>query len=126
MTFTALSQSLAFLLIIVAAVAAAAVFAIRPRPQRQAIASLTIWQRVLGDARKRSFWDRVRWIVSLVLTAVIALAIAIAVTRPVPRTAASSSGRALIVLDSSWSMRARTLSGVSQPQRGWGDMRRNY
>jgi hypothetical protein len=117
MTFTALSQSLALLLIIVAAAAAAAVFAIRPRPQRQAIASLTIWQRVLGDARERSFWDRVRWIVSLVLTAVIAAAIAIAVTRPVPRTAVSSSGRALIVLDSSWSMRARTPSGVTRWDR---------
>lgn len=102
---------------VAAAATAVAVFAIRPRPAHHVISSLTIWNRVLDEAREQSFWDRVRWAVSLALTALIAVAIAAALAKPAPRTDARSAGRALLVLDSSWSMRARTPSGATRWER---------
>jgi hypothetical protein len=53
----------------------------------------------------------VRRAVSLAATVCLALALALAVTRPGPRAPAGSRGRLLIVLDASWSMRARTPEG---------------
>jgi hypothetical protein len=53
----------------------------------------------------------------LAATVLVAVALAMAVTRPEPRLAAGSRGRLLIVLDSSWSMRARTPEGDTRWQR---------
>ena len=105
------------------AAAAVAVFVIRPRARSQALPSLIIWNRVLGEARKKSFWERVRWAVSLAFTAMIAAAMAAALAKPAPRTDSQSSGRALLVLDSSWSMRARTSSGATRWERAIEDAR---
>jgi Aerotolerance regulator N-terminal len=119
----ALSSWLAGLLIAAGAAAAVAVFVIRPRARRQALPSLVIWNRVLGEARQKSFWERVRWAVSLALTALIAAAMGVALARPAPRAGARASGRMLLVLDSSWSMRARTPSGDTRWQRAIEDAR---
>jgi hypothetical protein len=114
MRFLAFSPWLAWLLVTAAAGAAAILFAIRPRPPRLVVSSLIVWRRVLDDAIERSWWDRVRWFVSLGLTVSIAVAIAAAFARPARGSRASASGRVLIVLDSSWSMRARTASGTTR------------
>lgn len=116
MTFLFLSPGLAWVLIAAAAAAAAGLFLIRPRPPRRVVPSLLIWQRVLDDAAERSWWDRVRWVVSLVLTLLIAVAIAAAFARPAPRFGRGAPGRVLIVLDSSWTMHARMPSGGTR----WG------
>ena len=113
MTFLLLSPWLAWLLVSVAAAAAATLFAIRPRPPRRTVSSLLVWGRVLDEARERSWWDRVRWLMSLVLTVLIAAVIAAAFARPAPDSA-GASGRTLILLDSSWSMRAKTASGATR------------
>jgi hypothetical protein len=107
MTFQILPPWLAWGLIAAAAAAAAALFAIRPRPPRRVISSLLVWHRVLGDRPARSWWDRLRWLASLVLTVLIAALLAAAVAQPVPGSARAAD-RVLIVLDSSWTMRART------------------
>lgn len=117
MTFLLLSPWLAWLVIGAAALGAAALFVIRPRPPRRVVSSLIVWQRVLDEARERSWWDRLRWLVSLVLSVVIAVAIAAAFARPAPAAGAATSGRLLVVFDSSWSMRARTPSGAAR----WDD-----
>ena len=77
-----------------------------------------MWQRVLGDAHERTLWERIRWIVSAVLT------------RPHRRgdrgrnreagaaaSGARSAARLLLVLDSSWSMRARLPTGGTRWER---------
>src|SRR5262249_49351998 len=63
-----------------------------------------------------SWWEKVRRAVSLVVTVLVALALAVAVTRPGPKVAATSRGRLLIVLDSSWSMLARASDGATRWQ----------
>ncbi len=110
MTF-ALPTWAVWLLVSLAGAAALAAFVVRPRPRRQVLPSLTVWNRVLGDTHQRTLWERVRWIVSAVLTILIAAAIAVAITRPAPRPLERSGARTLLVLDSSWSMQARLPSG---------------
>jgi len=103
----ALSTWVASLLIALAGAAALAAFVVRPRPRQQVLASLLMWQGVLGGAHERTLWERIRWIVSAVLTVLIAAATAAAIARPAPRIEDRAAARLLLVLDSSWSMRAR-------------------
>ena len=106
MSFGAMAAWQAFLLMAVAVAAAVYLFRLRVRPPKIAVPSLLLWRKVLDQKRDLSWWERVRRAVSLVATALVALALALAVTRPGPRVTAASRGRLLIVLDSSWSMRA--------------------
>ena len=104
----------AWLLLAAAAGAAAWLFLLKVRPPRVIVASLLLWRRVLDQKREQTWWERVRKAISLAATIVIAALLAVAVTRPGPRTAAASRGRLLLVLDSSWSMLARTSSGETR------------
>ena len=114
MSFGAMAAWQAWLLLAVAAGAAAWLFLLKVRPPRVIVASLLLWRRVLDQQREQTWWERVRKAISLAATIVIAALLAIAVTRPGPRTAAASRGRLLLVLDSSWSMLARTSSGETR------------
>lgn len=107
----------ALALIAVAAGAAAALFLMKLRPPRVQVPTLLLWRRVLDHAREMTWWERVRKAVSLAATILIALALALAVTRPGPSRGPASQGRTLIVLDSSWSMAGRTSSGETRWQR---------
>lgn len=108
----------AIALVAVAGVAAWLLFRIKVRPPRVQVPTLLLWRRVLDQIREMTWWERVRRAVSLAVTILIAVALALAVTRPGPRTGPSSQGRTLIVLDSSWSMAARTSSGETRWERG--------
>ena len=113
MTF-ALSPWLAWLLVTAASAIAVAVFLIRPRPRSEVVASVAVWQRVVDKVREQSLWARIRWVCSLVLTALIAAAIAAALARPTRQSRPGARERALLVLDSSWSMRARAAPGPTR------------
>ena len=118
----------AWLLLAAAAALAAALFLVKLRPPRLLIPSLLLWRRVLDEAREQTLWERIRRAVSLAITVLIALALALAATRP-GRTAAGAapaSGRLLVVLDASWSMQARTRGGETRWQRAVGEARRLF
>jgi hypothetical protein len=117
MTFGAMGTWQAWLLIGAAAALAWWLFRLKVRPPRLGVPSLLLWRHVVDRPAERTWWDRIRRAVSLVATVLVALALAMAVTRPEPRLAAGSKGRLLIVLDSSWSMRARTPEGDTRWQR---------
>ena len=109
-----------WLLAIAAAAAAGGLFLVKVRPPRVVVPSLLFWTKVLDESRERTLWERIRRAVSFVVTVVVALALAFALARPsrTPQAAAAAgaprSGRVLIVLDSSWSMLARTRSGETR------------
>ena len=129
MTFGALAAWQAWLLVLAAGAAAAALFLVKVRPPRVVVPSLLLWARVLSESREKTFWERIRRAVSLVITVAVALALAFAFVRPsrTPRAAAGASSRAprtLIVLDSSWSMLARTRSGETRWERAIAEARR--
>jgi hypothetical protein len=117
MSFGAMSAWQALLLFAAAAGLAAWLFTLKVRPPRVAVPSLLLWRRVLDERRELTLWERIRRAVSLVVTVIIATLLALAVTRPGPRVTASTRGRLLIVLDSSWSMLARTGSGETRWDR---------
>jgi len=75
------------------------------------VPSLLIWQHVLDRPRDETWWERIRRAVSLVATVLIALLLAVAFVRPDAGGATAGGSRLLIVLDTSWSMRARTADG---------------
>jgi hypothetical protein len=126
MTFGAMTAAQAWLLLGATGALAAWLFLRKLRPPRMLVSSLLLWQRVLDEPREVTLWERIRRAVSLVLTVIIALMLALAVARPAPRSAApaTSRGRVLIVIDSSWSMLARTRSAESRWQRALGEARR--
>src|SRR5689334_16323908 len=116
MTFAALSTLPAWLILIGACALAAALFFIKLRPPRILIPSLSLWQRVLDRRSEVTLWERIRRMVSLAVTIAIALVLVLAVLRPsrIGGAGAAVRGRTLIVLDSSWSMRARTQGRESR------------
>jgi hypothetical protein len=126
MMFGALPAGQAWLLLAAAGGLAAWLFLRKLRPPRILVSSLLVWQRVLDEPRELTLWERIRRAVSLVLTVAIALALGLAIARPSPKSAApaSSQGRVLIVIDSSWSMLARTRSHETRWQRAVGQARR--
>ena len=127
MTFGALAAWQAWLFLAAIAAAAAWLFLVKLRPPSILVPSLLFWRRVLDESRERTLWERIRRAVSLVATVLIALALALAATRPsraVGKAAAGSRGRLLIVLDSSWSMLARTGSGETRWARALAEARR--
>jgi hypothetical protein len=126
MTFGAMAAWQAWALLGGAAALAAALFLIKLRPPRVLVPSLLLWRRVLDESRELTLWERIRRAVSLILTIVIALALALAVTRPRPAEGAAdiAARRLLIILDSSWSMQARTDRGGTRWDRAAAEARR--
>jgi hypothetical protein len=116
----------AWLLLAVVGAAAVWVFLLKVRPPRVSIPSLLLWRRVLDDNRELTIWERIRRAVSLAATVLIAIALGLAILRPSqPAEATSGSGgRLLIVLDSSWSMLARTSGGETRWDRAVAQARR--
>ena len=117
MSFGAMAGWQALLLIAAAGAVAAWLFLLKIRPPRVNVPSLLFWRRVLDQKRDETWWERFRRAVSLAATILIAVALAMAVTRPGPRAAGSTRGRLLLVLDSSWSMLAETTSGGTRWDR---------
>src|SRR5262245_52393819 len=117
MSFGAMAVWQALLLVGAGAVAAWLLFRVKVRPPKVQVPTLLLWRKVFDHAREMTWWERVRRAVSLAATVIIAVVLALAVTRPGPRTGPSSQGRTLIVLDSSWSMAARTPNGETRWKR---------
>jgi hypothetical protein len=118
MSFGAMAWWQALLLLGAAAAVAVWLFRLKVRPPRVGVPTLFLWRRVLDEKREMTWWERVRRAVSLAATVLIAVSLALAVTRPGPRRSADASrGRRLIVLDSSWSMLARTEAGGTRWDR---------
>lgn len=80
---------------------------VRPEPQPVVVPSNLIWRRVLDERRRREdFW---RWLISLAIALLAALAVVMAMARPVPEGGVRA-GRVAVVMDNSPSMGA-TLPG---------------
>ena len=124
MTFGAMPVWQGLVLIAAAAAAAYFIFRMKVRPPRVQVPTLLLWRRVFDQAREMTWWERVRRAVSLAATIFIAVALALAVTRPGPASGPASRGRTLIVIDSSWSMAAKTSTGETRWQRAVRQARR--
>jgi hypothetical protein len=124
MSFGAMAAWQAWLILVGAGALALWLFRLKVRPPRVHVPSLLLWRRVFDQARELSWWERIRRAVSLVATVLLAVALALAVTRPGPGRVGTSRGRVVIVLDSSWSMLAETSSGERRWDRAVAEARR--
>lgn len=123
MTFAALAPWQAVAFIAAALALAWWLFRLKVRPRRMQVPSLIIWRHVFELRRDESWWERFRRAVSLAATLVVALLLALAFVRPGFGTAAAAASRRLIVLDTSWSMRAETSDGGTRWTRAVSEAR---
>lgn len=107
----------ALLLMLGAGLAAWVLFRMKVRPPKVQVPTLLLWRRVFDQVRELTWWERVRRAVSMAATIIIAVILAMAVTRPGPSAGTTTQGRTLIVLDSSWSMAAKTGNGETRWRR---------
>lgn len=89
-----------------------ALYLLRPPLRRYLVPSSLIWERVLRQAHAGR--DRLRWWLSLLLAALIALAIIVAIVRPQLVPTGAGSERLVLVLDNSPTMATRTTDGASR------------
>jgi len=99
MRFLALAPGLAAALLAAVAAVVVLLYLLKPSPRRLTVASTLIWRRVLRE-RKRTP-DRLRWWISLLLAALIALSLALALTRPEVAAIGGKMQQAVLVLDDS-------------------------
>ena len=89
-----------------------ALYLLKPPPRRMLVPSSLIWDRVLRESHRSS--DRLRWWLSLLLAAVIAMSIILAVTSPQLTGAREAADRLVIVLDNSPTLATRTTDGATR------------
>jgi len=92
-------------------------FFMKIRAPRVHVPSLMLWTKVLDATREMTLWERIRKAVSWLVIVATGLMLMLALTRPAPGVAATSGGRRLIVIDSSWSMGTETSSGGTRWDR---------
>lgn len=126
MTFATLASWQGWLVLAGAGALAAALFLIKLRPPRILIPSLSLWQRVLDASPEVTRWEKIRRAVSLIVTVLIAIALGLAVVRParLAGVGVAGRGRTLIILDSSWSMLAKTQGRETRWDRAIAEARR--
>ena len=114
MTFLALAPWQVGLLCALTAATVIALFFLKLRHPRVAVASLLLWERVLQDKEYRSLLERLRRLISLLLALTIALLIALAIARPEAGALTGEPREVVLVMDTSITMAARTGDGQSR------------
>jgi hypothetical protein len=110
MNALALSPMIAYGLLGVVALLIILMHLLRPRPVRRAVSSTVLWQQVLRQRKKyHTPW---RWLISLLLSLVIGLSLALALGRPEGLLPAQA--RVVVMLDNSPSMATHTRDGQSR------------
>src|ERR1700704_5295150 len=101
MKFLALSPGAATLLAVFTTAALVAMYFLKLRHRRIRIASSLLWSRVLDRREERSLWEKLRRILSVLFAVLIGLLIVFAVARPEIASLTGTTGRTMIVLDTS-------------------------
>ena len=87
---------------------------LKPPPRRVIVPSTLLWDRLLKEKKRNTFFDRLRWWISLMLALTIALSVAAGIGRP----ELSSPGRGIrnitVVIDNSATMATRTGDGFTR------------
>jgi Ca-activated chloride channel family protein len=112
MRFLGLAPGVALALLAAVAAAVVLLYLLKPSPRRLTVASTLIWRRVLRE-RKRTP-DRLRWWISLLMAAAVALSVALALTRPEVAVVGGKAQRVALVLDDSITLGTLTSDGKTR------------
>ena len=82
MSFLSLSPAMAGLLLAATAASVVVLYWLKPPPKRVVVPSNLLWNRLLREKKKRTFLDRLRWWISLMIAIAIGLSVATALGRP--------------------------------------------
>src|SRR5262245_42647982 len=117
MTFLALTPFQTTLLAASTTAIVVGLYFLKLRRRRMLVSSSVLWQRVLDSRLSESVWDRLRRIVSILASVVIALLIAMSIARPEIEWLTGKAERIVLVMDTSPTMNARTSNGGSRWRR---------
>jgi len=90
-----------------------ALYLLKLRRPKVVVPFADLWQTVLAEEGRRTLFERLRDVGSLILQLALALLLVWALADPRPASPARPSSRAVLVLDASASMMARTRAGVA-------------
>jgi len=104
------------MLAVLTTLALVAMYFLKLRRRRMLVASSMLWNRVMQRHEERSLWEKLRRILSMILAVVIGLLMVFALARPEAESLTGSTGRTIIVIDTSPSMSARMSDGKTRWQ----------
>src|SRR5204863_6494684 len=114
MTFLALSPLQTALLAILTAGTIIALYFLKLRHRRVVVSSSLLWRRVLDERQSHSLWEKLRRIISIIVTVTIALLIALSLARPEVESLTGKNERVVIVLDTSPTMKNLAGDGITR------------
>lgn len=92
-------------------------YVLRTRLRRRPVATLMFWDRLFDEKRQRSFWQRLRHLLSLLLQLAFLLLVVAALVDPLWQGQQEDARQVVIVLDNSASMNAVDDAGESRLER---------
>jgi hypothetical protein len=116
MRFVALTAFQGVLLATATMAAIVALYFLKHRRRQIVISSTQLWRKVLENRLENSLFERLRRYLSILLAVTIGLLVALAIARPEIDWLTGKSRRAVIVLDTSPTMLARTADGNTRWQ----------
>src|SRR5438046_5101189 len=116
MTFLALTSFQTALLALLTAGTVISFYFLKLRHRRVVISSSLLWRRVLDERQSHSLWEKLRRIISIVVTVTIALLIALSLARPEVESLTGKNERVVIVLDTSPTMKTLAADGRTRWQ----------
>jgi hypothetical protein len=116
MRFLALTTLQSALLAVLTASAILALYFLKHKRQRIVISSVLLWRKVIENRLENSLFEKLRRLLSIVIAMATGLLIALAIARPEIEWLTGKPRRAVIVLDTSPTMQARTADGKTRWQ----------
>jgi len=94
-----------------------ALYFLKHKRQRIVISSVLLWRKVIENRLENSLFEKLRRLLSILIAIVTALLVAMAIARPEIEWFTGKPRRAVIVMDTSPTMLARTSDGKTRWQR---------
>ncbi len=114
MSFLSLSPAVAGLLLAATAASVVVLYWLKPPPKRVIVPSSLLWNRLLREKKKKTFLDRLRWWISLMIAIAIGLSVATALGRPEVSSGDNEIRDITVVIDNSATMATRRSDGYTR------------
>lgn len=114
MTFLGMSTGVVGLLLGSTVAVVVYLYWLKPPPQRVIVPSTLLWNRLLKERKRNTFFDRLRWWLSLMLALTIGLLVAVGMGRPELSTSGGDLRNITVVIDNSATMATRTADGFTR------------